>query len=396
MARGITASFLGIVLMTCAGCGGGEGGSTDIKTTTTPPAPTKTAAAVSFDYTKFQAAEPINIGGWFWSDQIVRDESVLPIAGKTDYTLLRDVVMVVSVRNRQTEQTYTPGTDYLVSNGHLIIPVGSQIPVVPAKWTSTPPDGVTNSPVRADGSPIRVSDDYQYHQIAVTYEGKAYTGTFLGSAGAQKMLAKLNSGQKVAITYIGDSITYGSTSTWELNANPHQHGYAEMVASHLQALYPNQVYFRNKALAGSTAGWGAYVAPSYLGDTPSDLVVIAFGMNDSGLRTSQEGFVTSLRMMIAAARSANPDAEILLVSSWPSNPELSPQNWDCFVWYYSAISQVANDTPGVLVTNMTSLTWDYILKRKTMYDISSNGMNHPSDWMATIYAQMVLKSILGV
>jgi len=382
--------------MTFSGCGGGESAS---DTQSAPPAVSplpKQATVPVTDYTKFQAATPNNLGGWFWAAPVVQDESVLPIAGKTNYTLLRDAINVTTVRNRQTGQTYTAGSDYTVANGQLVIPVGSQIPTVPADWTSMPPAGTTNSPVRADGSPIRVSSDYQLHQIAVTYEAGPYAGSFLGSAGAQKFLAKLNAGKKVAVTFIGDSITYGSTSTWDLNVAPHQHGYAELAVSHLASFYPNQVYFRNDGLFGTTAGWGAYVAPSKLGDTPSDLVVIAFGMNDSGIHTSQDGFTTCLRSMIAAARAVNPYAEIVLVSSWPSNPELSPQNWDAFGWYYAAISQVANDTPGVLVANMTSPTWDYILQRKSFYDISSNGMNHPSDWMATVYAQVVVKSILGL
>lgn len=390
-----TMRFLALIACTILlhACGGG-GGESYIAPTTQPSTPAP-ATAKTTDFTKFQAATPTTMGVGFWQDSVVHDESVLPIAGKTDYVLLRDVVSIVSVRNRQTGQAYTPNTDYSVSvDGHFVIPAGSQIPTVPANWTSTP-DPTQYSPPRADGSLIRVSADYQNHQIAVTYQAGPYTGSFLGSAGAQKLLAKLRAGQKVAITYIGDSITYGSTSTWDLNEVPHQHGYAEVSASYLAAMYPNQVYYRNESLAGSTAGWGAYVAPSKLGDTPSDLVVIAFGMNDSGLHTSQDSFTTSLRGMVAAVKSANPNTEIALVASWPSNPDLYPQNWECFVWYSGAINQVANETPGVFVVNMTSPTWDYILKRKSFYDITSNGMNHPSDWMATVYAQVVMKSILG-
>ena len=321
---------------------------------------------------------------------------MLPISGKTNYTLARDIVRIVSVRNRQTGQTYTPGTDYTATNGQFVIPAGSQIPGVPASWTSTPPDSNQYNVVRSDGTPIRVSHDYQYHQIAVTYEGKAYGGTYVNSAGAQTTLAKLAAGQRVAITFVGDSITYGSDTTWELNIEPRQRGWADLVSMHLASLHSAQLFYRNWAIPSTVSLAGSNMAASSLGDTPSDLVVVAYGMNDAGLGVSGADFETHLRTMISAARTANPNAEVVLVCSWPSNPEASPLNWMPLGWYYSAINRIAYDTPGVLIANMTSATWDYLLTRKSFYDITANGVNHPSDWMHTVYAQIVLGTILGI
>ncbi|MEO1354506.1 MAG: SGNH/GDSL hydrolase family protein [Pseudomonadota bacterium] len=321
----------------------------------------------------------------------------MPIQGKTDYTLLRDVVGTITVYNRQTGQVYANGTDYTVSSaGHLVIPDTTQIPKVPANWTSTPIAGWPWTANRADGSAIRLSSDYQYHQIAVTYEGKPLAYTMPPSTpGLQKLMAKLNSGQSVAITFVGDSITYGADSTWEMNANPRQRGYAYQVVQHLAALYPGHVYYRDRAVSGTTMGYGAYYAASTVADTASDAVVIAWGMNDAGIQTPEASFETSLRQVVAAARTANPDCEILDVLSWPSNPELSPQNWGPFGWYYTAAGNVAGNTPGFVVANVTSPAWDYILARKSFYDVTANGVNHPSDWMASVYAQIVLRAIFG-
>ena len=380
-----------------AACGGGES-ETSAQSTTPPMSPGAPKATAYIDYNKFQQAQPAHLGGWFWLDQTVRDESVLPVVGKTDYTLMRDVVRIISVRNRQTGQTYTPGTDYSVSaNGHMVIPAGSQIPTFPANWTSTPPAGYQYIAYRSDGSPIRISHDYQLHQIAVTYEGGVYGGSFQTlTPSAGNTTSKLSSGQSVAITYIGDSITYGSDTTWEMNVNPRQKGYADLVADHLAALYPGHVYMRNKAVAGTTSYDGAQNAASYVGDTASDMVVIAYGMNDAGAGVTSSQFESNLRTIISAARTANPSCDIVLVLSWPSNPEVNPQNWTPFAWYYTAVTNIASNTAGVVIANVTSPTWDYILSRKSFYDITANGINHPSDWMQTIYAQIVLKSIFGI
>ena len=381
-----------------AACGGGEAG-TDNTAPPNPPSPTtKVTSGGATDFTKFQEPTSSAIGEWFWLAATVHDESVLPIAGKTDYTLMRDIVRVISVRNRQTGQTYTPVTDYTVSaSGHLVIPAGSQIPTVPATYTSTPPDNYRYIAYRADGSPIRIASDYQLHQVAVTYEGKAYGGSFQTlTPGANNTLAKLKAGQKVAITYVGDSITYGSDTTWELNAHPQQRSYAYLVASHLESLYPGQVYMRNKAIAGTTSADGAQNAGAYVGDTPSDLIVIAYGMNDAGAGVSSATFESNLRTIMTTARAANPNCEFVLVLSWPSNPEANPQNWTPFAWYYTAVTNIASNTAGVVIANVTSPTWDYILARKSFYDMTANGINHPSDWMHTIYAQIVLKSVFGM
>lgn len=392
-----TAAVAALSVFAISACGGGADESSQVAPQSPASGKATTATAVT-DFTKFQAVQGEAIGESIWSAAIIHDESVLPISGKTNYTMLRDVVCVISVRNRQTGQTYTPGTDYTTTNGQFIIPAGSQIPMAPATFTSTPPDNYKYIAYRADGTPIRIASDYQMHQIAVTYEGKAYGGSMTSAIGASKLMAKLAAGQKVAITYTGDSITYGSDTTYELNVYPQQRGYAYLVASHLASLYPGQVYMRDRAVGGTTSWDGTANATAYLGDTPSDLVVIAFGMNDAsqGVNTSEAAFENNLRTMVTAARAANPDCEILIVLSWPSNPEAVPLQWTPFSWYYTAANNVQANTPGIIIANVTSPTWGYMLSRKSFYDITANGFNHPSDWMHQFYAQVVLGAIQGM
>lgn len=392
MEKNAAALFMVVLAMLCSGCGGGDGSSAIAGGPTPPPtAATKPAT----DYTKFQVAYPANLGSSFWESPIVRDESVLPITGKTNYVLLRDIVGPVTVRNRQTGQTYTQGTDFTVNGGELVIPDGSQIPKVAADWTSTAIPGWPYTAERADGSSIRISHDYQLHQVSVTYQAAAYGGKIALSPGMPKLIEKLKSGEKVAITYVGDSITYGSDTTWEMNVEPRQHGYAEIVASHLATIYPNQVYFRNSAVAGTQSISGANNAAYLVGDTPSDLVVIAYGMNDSAASVTGLNFEKNLRNIIAAARTENQNCEILIVLSWPSNPENYPQNWDGFTWYEAAAKNIQSTEPGIYIADVTSPSRDFILQRKSFYDITSNGINHPSDWMHQFYAQVVLGTIQG-
>ncbi|MCL6468395.1 MAG: hypothetical protein I4O48_08755, partial [Ralstonia sp.] len=49
MARGIAASFLGVILMTCAGCGGGDN-SEPVQASTAAPTPAVATKHVTIDY----------------------------------------------------------------------------------------------------------------------------------------------------------------------------------------------------------------------------------------------------------------------------------------------------------------------------------------------------------
>ena len=50
------------------------------------------------------------------------------------------------------------------------------------------------------------------------------------------------------------------------------------------------------------------------------------------------------------------------------------------------------ETEGVVVANMTRLHQD-LLKRKNYADMTGNNINHPNDYLARVYAQVLLKTM---
>ena len=68
-----------------------------------------------------------------WEGNVVEDESVLPIRDQNGAVAPMRLVYpadeIISVRSATHEALYTPGADYVLNNGDLVIPAGSRIPV---------------------------------------------------------------------------------------------------------------------------------------------------------------------------------------------------------------------------------------------------------------------------
>jgi acyl-CoA thioesterase-1 len=393
---------------TLAACGGGVPDTSVVTNPAPSTAPTKAASTVQFDYSRFSHCNTSACAGdivaashvdqFFWTSQKVYDETVLPIQGKTTYGLWRPVFEIETVRNRQTGAVYVPGTDYILQGGKFVIPTGSTIPQVASNWLQTVPPGVPSNwhPIDKQGNPLRIAQDYQQNQIAITYSTPIYPiPAPLVTKWPVQFQAKLKAGQPVAITYVGDSITHGDGSTASYAVAPNQPGYTGLIDAYLSAKYPGQVYSRNNAVGGTTSNDGAANAMSLVGDTPSDLIVIAYGMNDATTGVSKAQFEANLTTIINAARAVNPSVEFLLVSSWGGNANWYPMNSQAFVDYNGDMYDLSYSMQGVSVADVTTVMWAG-MGNKAFADITSNGVNHPNDFMAVVYAQTVLKTLLAL
>lgn len=387
-----------------AGCGGGGGGGSPTPASSAPV----NRSTPYYDFTKFTvcatsacAGDLVNqfhVEDWFWTTQTVYDEPFLPVAGTTAYKMWRPVVEIQTVRSITTGTVYVPGRDYQLANGQLTIPAGSTIPTVPATFTSTPLPNTpaVYDPVDKSGNPLRVSDDYQQNQIAVTYTTTAYEAAPpLVSSVPYNTMAKLKAGQRVAITVVGDSLGVGADSTRYLGLQPSQPGFIDLVIADLSMRFPGQVYVRNQSVVGETSGVAAANASS-IADVASDLVIVEEGMNDQATGVAGAQFQQNLQTIIGGARWVNPNCDVLLVSSWPSNPNWALTNNSLFVAYNAAMYQLAGTMNGVSVADMTSVAWSGLFNQKSFFDLTGNGVNHPNDFMYVVYAQTVLKTILGM
>ena len=65
---------------------------------------------------------------------------------------------------------------------------------------------------------------------------------------------------------------------------------------------------------------------------------------------------------------------------------------DHFPAYRDALENLSG--PGAALADMTTL-WVDLLARKSPYDLTGNGLNHPNDFGHRLYAQMILALLTG-
>ena len=112
-------------------------------------------------------------------------------------------------------------------------------------------------------------------------------------------------------------------------------------------------------------------------------------MNDVFQR-NVAAYEANVRGLMEAVLADAPDAEFILVASMLGNAEWG-MPMEQFPLYRDVLAKLCG--PGVVLADMTSM-WDALLKRKTFYDLTGNGVNHPNDFGHCVYAQSLLALLI--
>jgi acyl-CoA thioesterase I len=301
---------------------------------------------------------------------------------------------MVSVRSATRQITFEAKKDYTVdlAAGSIELPVGSKIPVTTVDqlyplMTSNLPTIVRQGGDRTRG--IFFGEGAVYHklQVEVTYrcepeQWKGPTAKYAGDS-LPKTEAKLRAKQPVSLLLCADSISAGANASLMTKAPPGCPAYGELTALALEKYFGSKVTFINHAVGGWTSGNGLEQAKrEHIGKAKPDLVIIAFGMNDVFQR-NKDLYQTNIRDLMETIRADAPDAEFILIASMLGNAEWG-MPMEQFPVYRDALSKLCG--PGVVLADMTSM-WEALLKRKTFYDLTGNGVNHPNDFGHCVYAQ---------
>ena len=163
-----------------------------------------------------------------------------------------------------------------------------------------------------------------------------------------------------------------------------------MTVEALNTVYGQNITFENFGICGTTAAWGIEQMDGTVIPSNPDLLVVAFGMNDGAGNLSAADFTANLTAIVAKMKAANPDCEIVLVSTTLPNPEI-PEAYKTQPTYEAAM--LALEEQGVAVVQMTSVHKS-LLERKHFYDMTGSNLNHPNDFLARVYAQSLLSALI--
>lgn len=200
---------------------------------------------------------------------------------------------------------------------------------------------------------------------------------------------RLRAGERLTIASTGDSITAGYNASGFLGLPPHQPPYVDLLVAGLTETYRSPIVLHNLASAGWTSDNGL-ADVERLGEARPDLAIVAYGMNDSGY-AEPAAFAANVAGIVAEVRREAPDAEFVLVSPMLPNPEWHYPVMDRFAGYRDALASRCG--AGVALADLTTV-WERLLERKSVYDLTGNGVNHPNDFGHRVYAQVV-RAVIG-
>lgn len=333
----------------------------------------------------------------FWRSEVVEGETVLFIREKQSdearAAVLFPITEVLAVRNSASDVTYENGRDYIWKPGsrEIVLPAGSRIvsrtpqelrrPAKSQKYELTHRDG--NGEIFFGG---RL--EYAAMQTCITYRHER--GLWKSPVPAfdpkslPRSVARLSKRQPLTIVTLGDSISAGSNASALYDAAPYQPAYPELVRRELAERFGGPVEMKNLAVGGTDTGWGLTQIDQVVKAAPQ-LVILAFGMNDSAGR-SPESYQDNTRKMIAAIRDKLPECEIIMVASMLGNRDWVRLKQDAFPQYRDKLAELVE--PGVALADLTSI-WSGFLKLKKDWDQTGNGVNHPNDFGHRVYAQVI-------
>lgn len=352
-----------------------------------------------------------------WKGNIVYNEAVYPIKGRdgsTAYTLMYTPEKVESVYDATFSKLYREGIDYTVEGNQLIILPGGSIPTVEYTYihpTSNPYnygwDRYYNRTAAGDRKweYWGQSPEFFAGYLNVTY---THNDTWKGWTPENKANAlpvtnrKIQNNEKMNVVFFGDSITGGANSSSYRNLYPFAEYWNEQIIRKLKETYgcTNISAYYSSEGGSSASGMVSTLDKNVIQYAP-DLVFIAFGMNDC-MNESQdsdgsegrvrEQYKNAINQMIQQVRRQYPNCEFVLVPSFYGNIYCHYRS------YYDAcrdvLVELENTYSGVVCADVTSMHAS-LLEYKDYLDFSGDNMCHPNDFMARLYAQVCLETIVS-
>ena len=253
-------------------------------------------------------------------------------------------------------------------------------------------------------------------QIYVTY---THTGKWMGQvpvyAGGtlSKTAEKLKNKETLNLFVYGDSISTGANSTGYLNVYPYADSWPEAVRTGLEQQYGGKVELLNKAVGGwtsedaikssKTVGWVGGVQISQPGisgtlkempEYKPDLVVLGFGMNDATNGINRKTYKLYMQRIMTVIRQRNPECEFILLGTMIANPKAYNQSKGQ-IEYFNELKELSEENTGTVAINIGQMHMDMLDSGKRYADMTGNNVNHPNDFLASVYAMNILSLLIA-
>lgn len=330
----------------------------------------------------------------FWRADTIHDETVMMIKDKNLISghLLFKAAKIIAVKAADLSIDFKEGNDWLYRNGELRLTVHSKIPFIKKEdliFKSEKPNWSMTGKKKGTYVLFNEGSYFSSMQIAVTYiPVKRIKWSGLLPVYNDNLLPlsikRLQNKQSVKIVFYGNSIETGANSSAFLNRPPFMPSWPELIVCKLREYYSAPVDFSNQSVGGMLAQWGADKAAERVVPQKPDLVIIGFGMNDGTFKVSPEKYKSNINSIIVTVREQYPSTEFILIAPMLANPHASQNGLQSL--YKNELDKLTGN--GIAVADITSLH-RYLLRKKSYQDMTGNNVNHPNDYLARWYAQLI-------
>ena len=310
---------------------------------------------------------------------------------------------------------YEAGHDYMISGDQLVLTPDSRIPHT--TWSTfyledeeAAERDMEALPFRPDFGLVKTTDgrfvtlralahpEYTTKwQVCVTYDtDEVWRGPVPAGQLSRlpKLSERLRKKQKVNVVLYGDSIACGFDCSGMYGLKPQQPAWGELLREAMERSWPSEISFSNTSEGWADSLWAIQHAQENVCRLHPDLVILAWGMND---HCTAEEYQDRMRRLIASIHGSCPDAELVLVTTTLPNALLGTPPihfWDRQDLYgKEAILPIEEEGldgtgQGIVIADMQAVHRE-IRKHKRFGDTTANWLNHPNDFLARVYAQVL-------
>lgn len=404
--RGICMVCLAAVALSSAACGngGGKESVSDRFDATKLPYYEENIDGISYDYSEKQRILP------FWQGNVIYNEQLMIVdkGGRAEGRLLYDALRVISVKDATLKTEYKEGVDYVVNGDTITLPEGSSIPVFRDEWAkgnnvpSQYPLGNAGTGYQMIGGVIYTETSLiwgNYIHVTYAYDPASVDRTTVKTFGDELygLSQKLAKKETIKMTVFGDSISEGCSSSEKWNHDPQCPPYASLLKEGIEILGGVTVELSNPSVGGKDSVWAAEEEQiSLISAQAPDLLVLAFGTNDTYVNVEGGVYRRNLKKVISAAKAVNSECQIILIAPFPSNPETKTDEEQ---------EMLVNELKKLSTEDAKNEKWMDVclvdmyhavrpmLEKKKYYEIGANNINHPNDFIHRFYAMNLLSAI---
>lgn len=397
---------LAAVALSSAACGngGGKESVSDRFDATKLPYYEADIDGISYDYSEKQRILP------FWQGNVIYNEQLMIVdkGGRAEGHLLYDALRVISVKDATLKTEYKEGVDYVVNGDTITLPEGSSIPVFRDEWAkgnnvpSQYPLGNAGTGYQMIGGVIYTETSLiwgNYIHVTYAYDPASVDRTTVKTFGDELygLSQKLAKKERIKMTVFGDSISEGCSSSEKWNHDPQCPPYASLLKEGIEILGGVTVELSNPSVGGKDSVWAAEEEQiSLISAKAPDLLVLAFGTNDTYVNVEGGVYRRNLKKVISAAKAVNSECQIILIAPFPSNPETKTDEEQ---------EMLVNELKKLSTEDAKNEKWMDVclvdmyhavrpmLEKKKYYEIGANNINHPNDFIHRFYAMNLLSAI---